>query len=179
MGWISRLVNVFRKDGLRGEIDEEFEFHLAARAQDNVASGMKPEEAREDARRRFGNPTLALENGHEANILAPLAALRPGSFQAMCRQMVTIRTGLSGSQGRASRAVMTCSPRGAVTCRYPAAAPPRRTDGSSGRSGESSTRLTPAGSSRRQAYPVAGPPAMGSVMTSPGFPSMSRYSVRF
>jgi putative ABC transport system permease protein len=74
MGWISRLVNVYRKDRLRGQIDEELEFHLAARARDNIASGMKPEEAREDARRRFGNPALALENAHEANILAPLAA---------------------------------------------------------------------------------------------------------
>ena len=45
-------------------------------------------------------------------------------FHATCSRMVTRRAGLSGSQGRARRAVMTCSPRGAVTCRYPPAAPP-------------------------------------------------------
>ena len=69
MGWINRLLNVVRKDRLRDQIDEELEFHLAARARDNIAAGMKPEEAREDARRRFGNPALALENAHEANMV--------------------------------------------------------------------------------------------------------------
>jgi hypothetical protein len=38
MGWINRLVNVFRKDRLRSQIDEELEFHLAASARDNVVS---------------------------------------------------------------------------------------------------------------------------------------------
>ena len=75
MGWINRLVNVFRKDRLTGQIDDELEFHLAARAEANVASGMKPEEARQDARRRFGNPALARENAREANLFAPLEAL--------------------------------------------------------------------------------------------------------
>lgn len=74
MGWINRLVNIVRQDRLRGQIDEELGFHLAARARDNIAAGMRPEEAREDARRRFGNAALALENAQEANILAPLAA---------------------------------------------------------------------------------------------------------
>jgi putative ABC transport system permease protein len=75
MGWINRLVNVFRKERLDRQIDEELEFHLAERARDNIASGMNPEEARRDARRRFGNTGLALENAREANIFAPLEAL--------------------------------------------------------------------------------------------------------
>src|SRR6478609_8025470 len=75
MGWIDRLVKVFRKERLDRQIDEELEFHLAERARDNIASGMNPEEARQDARRRFGNAGLALENARGANIFAPLEAL--------------------------------------------------------------------------------------------------------
>ncbi len=73
MGLINRLVNVFHKDRLRGQIDEELEFHLAARARDNIAAGMKPEEAREAARRRFGarrsqpSPRISLSGDVEAN----------------------------------------------------------------------------------------------------------------
>src|SRR6476469_253645 len=68
MGWINRLVNVFRKDGLGRQIDEELEFYLAARVRDNIASAMKPEEARRDAKRRFGNPALTLENTPRGSI---------------------------------------------------------------------------------------------------------------
>jgi hypothetical protein len=75
MGWINRLVNAFRKDGLGRQIDEELEFHLTARVRDNIASGMKPEEARRDAKRRFGNPALTLENTRDANIVAPLETI--------------------------------------------------------------------------------------------------------
>ena len=37
------------------EIREELEFHLAMREQDNVAAGMTSEDARHDARQRFGD----------------------------------------------------------------------------------------------------------------------------
>ncbi len=37
------------------EIREELEFHLAMREQDNLASGMDPVTAREDAQERFGD----------------------------------------------------------------------------------------------------------------------------
>src|SRR5690242_11883021 len=70
MGWTNRLRNVFRKQRLGEEIDAELAFHLEARAQDNIASGMKPDEARQDALRRFGNWTLARENAREANLIA-------------------------------------------------------------------------------------------------------------
>ncbi len=36
MGWVNRLRNVFRKQRLSDEIDEEMAFHLEARAQDNL-----------------------------------------------------------------------------------------------------------------------------------------------
>ncbi len=70
MGWTNRLLNIFRKQRLSDEIDEELAFHLAARAQDNIASGMKPDDAQQDARRRLGNWTLARENAREANLIA-------------------------------------------------------------------------------------------------------------
>jgi predicted permease len=107
MAWTRRLVNVFRKRRLTGEIDEELAFHLDARAGDNIASGMKPEEAREDARRRFGNLALALENTREANLIASLETLgqdvrfagrmlcrRPG-FAAMALLLLGLGIGAS------------------------------------------------------------------------------------
>lgn len=69
MSWLSRLSNLWRGDKLSGELDEELEFHLEARTRDNLAAGMTPEAARRDARRRFGNRTLAKERTHEMNIL--------------------------------------------------------------------------------------------------------------
>jgi predicted permease len=65
-----------RGDKLSGELDEELEFHLEARARDNIAAGMTPEAARLDARRRFGNRTLAKERTTEMNIVvADIAVL--------------------------------------------------------------------------------------------------------
>jgi putative ABC transport system permease protein len=69
MSWLNRLSNLLRGDKLSGELDEELEFHLEARTRDNLAAGMTPEAARRDARRRFGNRTLAKERTHEMNIV--------------------------------------------------------------------------------------------------------------
>jgi predicted permease len=69
MSWLNRLSNLLRGDKLSGELDEELEFHLEARTRDNLAAGMTPDAARLDARRRFGNRTLAQERTHEMNIL--------------------------------------------------------------------------------------------------------------
>lgn len=43
------------------EIDAESKSHPAMRTEDNIASGMPPDEARRDAFLRFGNPTLTRE----------------------------------------------------------------------------------------------------------------------
>src|SRR5205823_2126503 len=59
VGWLNRLSNLLRRDELSRGIDEELEFHLDARTRDNVKTGMSRDAARDDARKRFGNRTLA------------------------------------------------------------------------------------------------------------------------
>src|ERR1700683_4966514 len=70
MGVISRLSNLWRREELNRELDEELQFHVDARTRDNLHAGMAPEAARNDARRRLGNRTLAKERSREVNIVA-------------------------------------------------------------------------------------------------------------
>ncbi len=69
MAWYRRLRNMFRSEGLSSELNREVEFHLAERIDELVASGMSEEEARREARLRFGNPTLQQERTRERDIL--------------------------------------------------------------------------------------------------------------
>src|SRR5215207_2044831 len=50
-----RLKALLRKEQVEEEMDAELRFHLMMRAQENIRSGMTPESAVRDARRRFGN----------------------------------------------------------------------------------------------------------------------------
>ncbi|HEX8163954.1 MAG TPA: ABC transporter permease [Pyrinomonadaceae bacterium] len=50
-----RLRALLRKGHVEEEMDAELRFHLTMRAQENMRSGMTPEGAMRDARRRFGN----------------------------------------------------------------------------------------------------------------------------
>src|SRR5688572_28206309 len=50
----SKLQAFFRKDKLDAEMAEEMRLHLEQRIEDNITSGMSPEEARFAALRRFG-----------------------------------------------------------------------------------------------------------------------------
>jgi hypothetical protein len=75
MAWYHRLLNVLRPGAVSRDLDREIAAHLAERADDLVASGMRPEEAAYEARRRFGNPTLQKELAHEADGLAWLEGL--------------------------------------------------------------------------------------------------------
>lgn len=72
MNWMGRLLNLFRRNRLDEEIDEELAFHLDARTKDNLRAGLDPDAARQDAQRRFGNRTLAKESAHEIDIIASL-----------------------------------------------------------------------------------------------------------
>ena len=69
MGTGMRLISWLRARFARekDEVREELEFHLAMREQWNVEHGMRHEEARRDARVRFGNPVTWRErlNGLE------------------------------------------------------------------------------------------------------------------
>lgn len=51
----ARMVGILRKAQLEDELDEELRFHLAMRAQENVARGMTETEALRSASRQFGN----------------------------------------------------------------------------------------------------------------------------
>src|SRR5690348_4093631 len=68
MAWFNRLANIFRLEKLRSEINEELQYHIEARTADNLAAGMSPQQARLDARRRFGASSLAFERSHDADV---------------------------------------------------------------------------------------------------------------
>ena len=72
MSWWNRLSNLLRREDLGRELDEELQFHIDARVRDNLKAGMTEEAARRDARRRFGNWTLAKERTHEMNIIVTI-----------------------------------------------------------------------------------------------------------
>ena len=56
MGWIFRTKAFFQGKKLAKDHGDELEFHLAMREQLHVDQGMSPEQARREARLRFGNP---------------------------------------------------------------------------------------------------------------------------
>jgi len=57
------------------DLDEELNAHIEMRTQDNIARGMTEEEARYDARRRFGNTTLMKEDARAMDIVGWMEAL--------------------------------------------------------------------------------------------------------
>jgi hypothetical protein len=62
MSWFSRIASVFRSPRLDQDLDDELLAHLEMRAADNMSAGMSAEEARLDARRRFGNTARIKES---------------------------------------------------------------------------------------------------------------------
>ena len=75
MSWLSRLRNHLRSDRVSRDIEREMRFHLAERADDLIAHGMRPDDARREARRRFGNVGLQSEQTRERDIFAWLDVL--------------------------------------------------------------------------------------------------------
>jgi len=55
MRTLNRLLNLWRRDRLQADIQEEIRSHLEMRTEDNQASGTSPEKAQRLARLRFGN----------------------------------------------------------------------------------------------------------------------------
>src|SRR5215468_9659108 len=60
-----RLLFYLRRDQFDRELEEEMRFHLEMKAEENLAAGTSPEEARYAARRQFGNQTLLREVSRE------------------------------------------------------------------------------------------------------------------
>ena len=77
MARLSRLRNLWKKDGLDKNLNDELRAHLEMRANDSVASGMSPREARYDAQKRFGNSTLMKERTREMDLFAWVESVAP------------------------------------------------------------------------------------------------------
>jgi putative ABC transport system permease protein len=75
MSWLARVRNVLRSNRLSDDLDRELAFHLAERVDDLVARGMKPEAARREARRQFGNYGLQKEYTRDRDIFRWLETL--------------------------------------------------------------------------------------------------------
>ena len=60
-----RLLFYARRDRFDRELEEEMRFHLEMKAEENLAAGVWPEEARYAAQRQFGNQTLLREASRE------------------------------------------------------------------------------------------------------------------
>jgi macrolide transport system ATP-binding/permease protein len=75
VSWVSRISNLFRRNHVDEELEEELQFHLDARTRDNLSAGMNAVAAQHDARRRFGNATLAKERAHEVNIVVSIETI--------------------------------------------------------------------------------------------------------
>jgi putative ABC transport system permease protein len=75
MGWYRRFVNVLRSNRLSTDIDREMAFHMAERTDDLMARGMSEPEARREARRRFGNPSMQKERTRDADVMTWLESV--------------------------------------------------------------------------------------------------------
>jgi len=75
MGWFKRFANLGRRDRVTHEIDRELDFHLAELADELVAGGMGEEEARREARRRFGNPAVQRERTRDVDVMVWLESM--------------------------------------------------------------------------------------------------------
>ena len=69
MAWFSRLRALFGREKLAREQDEELEFHMAMREQWNVEHGLGRDEARRDARVRFGSVSTWRERMSEIDLM--------------------------------------------------------------------------------------------------------------
>jgi macrolide transport system ATP-binding/permease protein len=69
MKWLNilmaRLRAVFRRENVLRDIDEEFRIHVEMETDDNIRRGMPPDEARDAARRSFGNLSRKTELGYD------------------------------------------------------------------------------------------------------------------
>jgi predicted permease len=68
MSLLSRLTSVFRSRKLDQDLEDELRSHLEMRAEDNIEAGMSEGEARQEAARKFGNPTLVHEYARQTHL---------------------------------------------------------------------------------------------------------------
>lgn len=87
MPLFDRLRNVFRSNSLQNELEDEMRLHLDLRASDLQRDGLNAEDARNAARRQFGNPTLEMERARTMDIAAWMETLLK-DFRYAMRQFV-------------------------------------------------------------------------------------------
>lgn len=75
MPWLSRFLNVLRRDRLDRDLEEEIQFHLAARTEEFARHGMSAEQAKERARRQLGNALLLRESSREIKLVPRLESI--------------------------------------------------------------------------------------------------------
>jgi predicted permease len=75
MAWVRRLLNLVRAARVGRDHEREIAFHLAERTDALIAQGWSEAEARREARRRFGDPTVVRERMHDADVVAWLSSL--------------------------------------------------------------------------------------------------------
>src|SRR5258708_16359069 len=68
MAWLNKLWNTIRPSSLQREVDEELRLHIDLRARDFERQGMSEKDARAEAMRHFGNPTLERERTREMDM---------------------------------------------------------------------------------------------------------------
>ena len=75
MSWITRLRGSFRSSKIGTEFDDELQFHIDARTQEFIATGLAPEEARRRALRLLGNRVLLKERTRDVDTLGWIETL--------------------------------------------------------------------------------------------------------
>jgi macrolide transport system ATP-binding/permease protein len=87
MPLLRRVLNLFSRSRVDREIDAELKSHIEMRTEDNIAAGMRPEDARRDALLRFGNRTAMKERvaGMDAALLLESVC---SDVSYACRQLV-------------------------------------------------------------------------------------------
>jgi len=97
MSWINRLVGSLRKNRLNHRLDDELRFHIEMRAQEFIAAGMTPDEARYRAQRIFGNQLLLKERTRHMDTIGWIETLGQDLYYAgrMLRKMTYIDVGYS------------------------------------------------------------------------------------
>jgi predicted permease len=86
MALLRRVLNLFSRSKVDGEIDAELRSHIEMRIEDNVAAGMSPETARRDALLRFGNPTSTRERVTGMDVAVTFASIG-SDVRYACRQL--------------------------------------------------------------------------------------------
>jgi putative ABC transport system permease protein len=69
MSLVHRFLNLFRREKVDAEVEEELQFHFVARLEENLAKGMSPADARCEAARQLGGGLQAHEGARDADLL--------------------------------------------------------------------------------------------------------------